>query len=216
MTKCIIIGAGEAKNTPSRLDGSEYIIAADAGYKICLDMGITPNLAIGDWDSLKEPSVSAKKITLPAEKNDTDTLFAIRTALDKGFEEIHLLCCTGGRLDHTFANLQCLLFLSKAGKIGFLYDGESVVTAITNGSLRFPEEAEGIISVFAADGTAGGVSETNLKYPLENAEIFTSFPIGVSNEFIGKSAIVEVKNGSLFIFFPRKYFPEILKNGGEL
>lgn len=208
--RCIIIGAGGGAS-PERSDirPDDFVIAADGGYTKCKSLGIIPDLAVGDWDSLGAAPSDCPAAVLPEEKDDTDTLAAIRTGLEKGCEEFHIYCGTGGkRFDHTVANMQCLVFLSKKNRKGYLYDENTVITAITNTSAEFPETAEGDISVFAADGTAQGVTETGLKYSLNNAAVTSDFPIGVSNAFTGQPAKITVTDGTLYIIFPRGEFPQ--------
>lgn len=202
MKKCVIIGAGSFFGGLPAINGEDFVIAADGGYDICKGLEIVPSLAVGDWDSLNVRPDGCPCADLPVEKNDTDTLASIRIGIERGFDEFHIFGGTGGRADHTLANMQSLVFLSKLGKKGFLYGEREIVTAVTDSAICFSENAKGDISVFAADGTAEGVYETGLKYFLEDAVVTSDFPIGVSNSFVGKRSRIEVKKGSLYIFFP--------------
>lgn len=207
--RCIIVGAGgSAPPGKSDILPDDFVIAADGGYLKCKELGIIPDLAVGDWDSLGAAPDDCPTAVLPEEKDDTDTLAAIRKGLDNGCEEFHIYFGTGGkRFDHTVANMQCLVYLSKQNRRGCLYDENTVITAITNTSVQFPETAKGDISVFAADGTARGVTETGLKYSLENAVVTSDFPIGVSNSFTGRPSKITVTDGTLYIILPRGEFP---------
>lgn len=208
--RCIIIGAG-AGASPQKSDirPDDFIIAADGGYTKCRELEILPDLSVGDWDSLGAAPIDCPTAALPTEKDDTDTLAAIKKGLDKGCEEFHIYFGTGGkRFDHTIANMQCLVFLSKQNRKGFLYCENSVITAVTNGSVKFPETAKGDISIFAADGAARGVTETGLKYSLKNADVTSDFPIGVSNSFTGSPSKITAEDGTLYIIFPRGEFPQ--------
>lgn len=210
MKKCVIIGAGSFFGGLPEIGAEDFVIAADGGYRHCTELGITPSLAVGDWDSLKARPDCCPCADLPVEKNDTDTLAAIRIGIERGFEEFHIFGGTGGRTDHTFANMQCLVFLAKQGKIGFLHGEREIITAIADRAVCFSGNADGDISVFSADGAAQGVFETGLKYSLDNAEVTSDFPIGVSNSFIGKDSRIEVRKGSLYIFFPVSAMGEIV------
>ncbi len=208
MKKCFIIAAGDRECYIPPIFENDYVIAADRGFELCKEMGIKPDLAVGDWDSLNRPPESCPVVNLPVEKDDTDTLAAIKIGLDKGYEEFHILFGAGGkRVDHTFANIQCLLYLSKRGKKGYLYFKESVITSVTNGFLRFLNSVHGDVAVFAADGTAHGVFEKGLKYYLDNADVSCDFPIGVSNSFTGQASEISVRDGSLYVVFPKEVFP---------
>lgn len=203
MRKCIIIGAGTLYGHMPEIAEGDYIIAADGGYKYCKMCGITPDLVMGDFDSLEEKPEDTPFKRLPVEKDDTDILAAIRFGLKEQYEEFHIIAGTGGkRIDHTIANMQCLTFLSNKGKKGFLYDEESIITAITNSTIAFPEDAAGTVSVFAAGDTAKGVTERGLKYFLDNADLTNDFPIGVSNSFKGAKSEISVGNGTLYVVFP--------------
>lgn len=207
MKKCVIFAGGTDFGVAPAISPDDLVIAADSGYLACKKRGITPDLAVGDWDSLGNSAVECQRVDLPVDKDDTDTLAAIRIGVERGFWEFHICCGTGGRLDHTIANMQCLVFLAKQGKRGFLYDDGSVVTAVTEGEIRFPAAARGGVGVFAADGTADGVDIKGLKYTVENAVLTADFPVGVSNSFIGQESVISVKKGTLFVVFPTDVFP---------
>ena len=117
----------------------------------------------------------------------------------------------GGRLDHTFANLQALLFLRDHGARGVLYGDGFAATAVTNGSITI--EGQGTLSVFSFAPTATGVYLRDVSYPLENAELTSSFPIGVSNEFIGKPATIGTENGTLLVMWQaeKEELPKIVE-----
>lgn len=213
MKRCFIIAAGDRECYAPPVSENDYVIAADRGFELCREIGIKPNLAVGDWDSLTCPPEGCPIVNLPVEKDDTDTLAAIKIGLEKGYEEFHILFGAGGkRIDHTLANIQCLLYLSKRGKKGYLYFKESVITAVTNGFCTFLNDVQGKpttgdLAIFAADGTAHGVYEKGLKYYLNNADVSCDFPIGVSNSFTGQASEISVKDGSLYVVFPKEVFP---------
>ena len=208
--RCLIIGAGgEGVLESSDIRPDDFVIAADGGYLKCRELGIIPDLAVGDWDSLGEAPTDCPAAVLPVEKDDTDTLAALRKGIEHGCKEFHIYFGMGGkRFDHTVANMQCLVFLSKKGFRGYLYGDGSAVTAITDSSVQFSQRARGDISVFAAEGTARGVNEKGLKYSLENADVTADFPIGVSNSFTGQPSEITVGDGTLYIIFPRGEFPQ--------
>ena len=207
MKKCVIFAGGTDFGVAPAISPEDLVIAADAGYLACKVRKLTPHVAVGDWDSLGDMVIDCERVDLPADKDDTDTLAAIRIGMERGFDEFHICCGTGGRIDHTLANMQCLILLAKQGKRGFLYDTGSVVTAVTDGEVRFAASAKGVVGVFAADGTAQGVDIKGLKYTLEDGVLTADFPVGVSNSFIGQESVVAVKKGTLFVVFPTNVFP---------
>ncbi len=201
---CYIVGAGEF-TTLYRIPAEEdYVIAADGGYRYLQQMGIYPDLVLGDFDSLLEKPQHDHLIELPAEKDDTDMLYAIKVGLEKGFKTFYLYGGMGGRFDHTVANLQSLAFLSQHGAAGFLFGKEDVTTVLSNPSVRFDSGAEGYISLFSFGEHCSGVCIRGLKYELENASLCHTFPIGTSNEFIQKESEIAVAQGTALLVFGQK------------
>ena len=114
MSRAVIFGGGVYDDKFPCLNGDDYIIAADAGYKVLEKNGIVPHITIGDFDSYgKIPDENA--VVLPVEKDVTDTHAAVNIALEKGFEKIVIYGGMGGRPDHTFANFTLVAFLSVKG-----------------------------------------------------------------------------------------------------
>ena len=201
MGRCFIFAAGTFYGLRTVPAADDLIIAADAGYRICRAQNLTPHLLLGDFDSMEAPADFPNLHRLPVEKDDTDTLAALRYGLAQGCTEFHIYGATGGRrLDHTLANLQSLLFLRRHGARGFLYDDDFLWTAIENESLTIHREVDwGLLSVFCLGDRAEGVDETGLQYPLSDATLTPDFPIGVSNHFIDSAATVTVRRGALAV-----------------
>ena len=197
--ECYIIGAGDFFGLREAPDDSDYVIAADAGFENC----IIPDLVLGDFDSLGKAPKHPNVLQLPVEKDDTDTMFALKLGLEKGYRRFYIYGGLGGkRPDHTIANMQALLFLLSHGARGWLFGENYVWTVIKNSSLRI--EGEGDVAVFCFDGKAEGVSIKGLKYELDDAEISSDFPLGVSNSFASREAEISVKNGTLLIMYDIK------------
>lgn len=198
MAVCYIFAALETKTLPYIPNKQDYVIAADKGLDNLKKIGIKPDVIIGDFDSLGFVPSGENIKRLPTEKDDTDVGFAVNYAFELGYKEFVIYGAIGGLLDHTVANLQLSAYISsKGGKSVFV--GDNVfVTSITNDTLKI-SNGKGRLSVFALSDRAEGVFLSGLKYPLENAVIENTFPIGVSNEFTDKSAKIAVKNGTLLI-----------------
>ncbi|MDE7184580.1 MAG: thiamine diphosphokinase [Lachnospiraceae bacterium] len=208
MKKCIIIGAGvcdtELLKKQLVLRDEDLCIAADGGLTYLLQIGITPDIVLGDMDSLNMQGVtgSFQVKKLPIEKDDTDMLAAIKEGLAAGYEQFELYGALGGRLDHTLANIQCLLYLLNRGARGTIVGNDVALMLIKDTKISFAadfSEKGRRISVFAFGGDADGVSERGLKYLLDAVTIKQEFPIGVSNEFTGEAAEVEVQRGMLLL-----------------
>lgn len=202
MKRCIIVGAGEFNEAAWNYGKEDYLIAADGGYDYLKQMGIIPDLLIGDMDSVAEEhsdkEIQVKK--LPVEKDDTDMLAAMKEGLALGYREFVLYGALGGeRIDHSFANVQCLLYLYNHGAKGILYGAHDRIELLCNDKMIYPASMKGIFSIFAFGGDAKGVTEQGFKYSLQDATVRMEFPIGISNEFIGQESMIEVKNGMLLV-----------------
>ena len=196
---CYIFGAGSFYGLDRRPRTGDFIIAADGGWLACRKTGITPDLLLGDFDSLSTQPDFPNILRVPVEKDDTDTMLAIRYGLEQGYETFHLYGGTGGRMDHTLANLQALGFLARHGARGYLYEEHMVFTALCNGSLTLPARAEGIFSLFCLGAEAQGVSIQGGQYPLDHGALSPFFPLGVSNHFQGRPVHIAVEDGCLIV-----------------
>ena len=201
MKRCFIFAAGTFYGLRERPAAGDLVIAADAGYLNCKKGGIVPDLLLGDFDSMEVPDGAEHLVRLPVEKDDTDTLAAIRVALERGCDTVYIYGGTGGkRLDHTLANLQTLLFLRRRGARGYLYDDDFVWTVIENESLTVEKTVEwGLLSAFCLGDRAEGIDETGFQYPLSDAVLTPEFPLGVSNHIMEPTATVRVRKGVLAV-----------------
>lgn len=203
MARCIIFGAAEFDSLLLPIQQDDYVIAADGGVSHCARMGLTPDAVLGDFDSLGYVPKDAK--VFPVEKDDTDVMLAIRHGLDAGCREFFIYGGMDGiRVDHTMANFQALAFLREENAHGFLIGRHQIAAAIANETLTFPKTAEGIISAFCLGEPATGISIRGLQYSLESGSLSASFPLGVSNHFVGEKAEISVENGCLLLIWDRK------------
>ena len=200
---CYLFGAGEVYGLTLPLLDVDYVIAVDGGYTFTKEHGIDANLVVGDFDSLGTPPAHEQVQVLPVQKDDTDMLAAIKLALQEKCTEFHIFGGTGGRVDHTLANIQCLAYLAKQGKKAYLYDEQYTITMLYNDTLLLPTKKRGNVSVFCYSEQAQGVWLEGLLYTLKNATLTNTFPIGVSNAFIGEEACVQVEDGMLLVCWQR-------------
>lgn len=203
MSICRIVGAGECCKIDFEKKSDELIIAADGGCAYLDKAGIVPDVIIGDFDSLGYVPKGNEVIILNPVKDITDMDAAVKEGIKRGFTEFHLYGACGGRIDHTLANVQLVASLSARNIRAFIHD-ESIITAVTNGKIKFDAEYKGYISVFSHSDKSEGLTIEGLKYTLENAAFSNNFPLGVSNEFIGKESSISVKNGTLIIIYSEK------------
>lgn len=220
-TRCIIFAAGTyywPEDTPPLPEGAltteddTLLIAADGGLDHMRRAGLRPAVIIGDFDSLPgDPPDDARVVRLPAEKDDTDLLAALKVGWQRGIREFHIYGGLGGRLDHTVANLQLAARLARQGGIGYLYGDGVVACAISDAELRFDaaRTCDGdVVSVLSHSDISRDVNESGLLYELSHATMSNDTVRGVSNELIGgSSATISVGEGVLTVTFPLRAAP---------
>lgn len=197
---CYIVGAsGENFENFTPVTG-DLVIASDGGYKQLIQKGYTPDVLIGDLDSLSDVEILCDLIRHPVIKDDTDTLLCVKYGMEKGYKNFVIYGGLGGaRISHSYANIQTLAFLTDAGCHGKLISENCEIFMIKDGKLSFDKEKSGHISVFSYTDISHGVCEKGLKYEIENANVKSNFPIGVSNSFVGTPSEVSVSDGTLLI-----------------
>ena len=201
MGVCYIVGAGDCPKLNIKKDIDDLIIAADGGYKYLEEYGIIPDVVIGDFDSLGIVPCGDNVIKLNPVKDITDMHAAVDIGIEKGYSEFHIYGACGGRIDHTLANIQLVAALASRKMKAFIHDGETVITAICNGSMSFSAEYKGYISVFAHSDECSGIYLKGLKYTLENGTLKNNFPLGVSNEFTGCRSEIVIGQGTAIVVY---------------
>lgn len=202
MQSCVIFCAAEFDRLLAPVEDS-YIIAADGGLRHLEKLGLIPNVIIGDFDSLEYVPQGAE--VYPVEKDDTDSMLAVKLGLQKGFRDFILYgTLDGPRLDHTVANYQLLKYLTEHGARGVLVGLAFCATVVENGEIHFGPNHAGDISVFCIGPEAKGVSIRGLFYELEKGTLSSGFPLGVSNHFTEKEASVSVEQGALLVLWRRE------------
>ena len=199
---CLIISGGDF--CPFTVPADAYVIACDRGYAYAQSCGVRPDLVLGDFDSYRgELALEIPLRKLPVEKDDTDTMSALRFALDRGSREITLVCALGGRLDHLLANLQAAVFAAKRGAALRILGADTEIQTLRAGTLRIPRREGWSLSVFAAEDHCRSVSISGAKYELHDAELTNDFPLGVSNEWAASDAEISLREGTLLIVLSR-------------
>lgn len=209
METCVIFCAGEFNTLLEPIRDTDLVMAADGGLRHLRKIGVDPDCVLGDFDSLGYVPQGAS--VFPVEKDDTDSMLAVRRGLEMGCRRFVLYGgMDGPRLDHTIANLQTLQFLADRGVQGFLVGLTHIAAVVKNGAIAFSEDAEGIISLFCMGADAQGVTIRGVQYELTDGCLSAGFPLGVSNHFVGEKSKISVKNGSLLVIYDRKNgFPEV-------
>lgn len=185
-----------------RPEEGDIIIAADSGYKNAKLLGVKPRILLGDFDSLEHGELEgaeAEIITVPAEKDFTDTQLAVSEALKRGARQIAIIGGLCGRLDHTLSNLAILEDLHSKGVRATIADGYNRVSYIKNDSAIILRSSYKYLSLIARSEKVKGVEIDGCKYPLKNALLTDKYQYAVSNEIVGNCAFVAVKKGALLI-----------------
>ena len=202
MNRCVIIGGADIADygrIRQSLRGSDFCIYCDSGLKHEEGIGMKPNLIVGDFDSHEQPETDVETIVLPCEKDDTDTVYAVREAVRRGFGDFLLIGVIGARFDHTFGNVSILLYLDSLGKTARIMDDYSEMEIVS----RKAAEVDGSFSFFSLlniSGTAKGITICGAKYPLEGGEIRSDYQYGISNEVLpGKTAVISLLEGCLLL-----------------
>ena len=198
------------RQTPNN-DAETLILCADGGYRLAKKEGIIPHVIIGDFDTFDGMDTDIPEaeqiIRVPVEKDDTDTMLCIKYGLEQGCDSFTIVGGLGGRLDHTFANLQSLAYLASSGKDAILKDEETCVMIKSSGvhKLHRGSTAEGgcrpyrRFSLFAWSPTVEGLSIRGAKYELENGKLENTFPLGVSNEFTKSDVELSFHSGMMLV-----------------
>lgn len=182
----------------SLLDKDSYILCADGGLEHCLKCGISPDVVIGDMDSYNGKVDDKILIKYPTEKDDTDTSLCIKHAIEKGYNEIDVFGAIGGRFDHSFANVQLLLYCKERGVNCRLCDKETVFV-VHNEMVKIPIEKGTTVSMFSLSVKSKNITLKGFKYPLERAKMSNDFPLGVSNISVSEEIEIAVEDGTLLV-----------------
>ena len=206
MSRCIIVGGADINNynyIRESLQSDDCVIFCGSGLKHLSALQVKPSLIVGDFDSHENPHLDTETIVLPCEKDDTDTVYAMKEAIKRGFDTFLLIGVVGGRLDHTLGNISMLLYLDSHGCKGTIIDDYSEMEIISSEPAYIEDKYE-FFSLLNITGCAKGITIQNAKYPLNDGEITCEYQYGVSNEVLpGKTAIVSVREGKLLLIKDR-------------
>lgn len=205
MRECAVFAGGVIEN-PGFIDKKEllescsFIICADGGYRYAEALGIIPDLFVGDFDSYSGELPGGIEVhkSVP-EKDDTDTLLAVREAIEAGYSEIRLYGALGARIDHAIANIQTMIFAHSRGCELKIIDEANEMFLQGAGERSYIRRDGWYFSLFAVGGNAHISSCRGVKYPIEDYQMTPEFPIGVSNEITADKAILRVDSGLVLV-----------------
>lgn len=202
MKRCVIVGGADINNygfIREKLCADDYVVFCDSGLKHLQHLHAKPSLIVGDFDSHDNPHLHTETIVLPREKDDTDTVYAVKEAIKRGFDDFLLIGVAGARLDHTLGNVSVLLYLDSLGKKGCIIDDYSEMEIVSERPVSICDKYS-FFSLLNITGCAKGITINGAKYPLADAEISCEYQYGISNEVLpGEKAVVSVKCGKLLL-----------------
>lgn len=204
--KRAVIFSGGAFEKPDwvMLPKDAMILCADSGLRHARVLGISPDWVLGDFDSSSEQPEGESVLRYPPEKDDTDTMLAVKQALSVGAEEIQIYGGLGGRFDHSIANVQTLRYLSEHGAVGSLCDAQNWMTVQPAGTVRqYPRRDGWYFSLLSLSDTCTGVTITGAKYCLQNGTLHANFPLGISNEIVAERAEISLQTGTLLVLYTK-------------
>ena len=207
MNRAVIVCGAKIKDyefVSSFFAEGDFFIYCDSGLihedRFLSKSDTKAGLIIGDFDSHQRPERDVEIIELPTVKDDTDSIYAIKEAIARGYKDILIVGAIGDRFDHSLVNAYALMLINDLGASGKIVDDYSEMTLVDNRISAEIEPEWRYFSLIAISGTASGVTIKNAKYNLDNATINPKFQYAISNEVAGdEPARVSVEEGALLL-----------------
>lgn len=180
---------------------NDIILCADGGYLAAQKLGLSPDMIIGDMDSIADGKIPDGYPTwrVSKEKDETDTFLCILKGLELGCTKFLIIGAIGGRFDHTLANLQLMAWgLDKGIEITCLSDKVEVMM-FSPGSYLLTGRPDIYLSLLAYTPEVTNLTTKGVQYPLNGAVITNRFPLGISNRITGDKAEISFTGGTLLI-----------------
>ncbi|MGI6359145.1 MAG: thiamine diphosphokinase [Bacillota bacterium] len=207
MARAVVFSNGEYSDlagVKARLQPGDWLVAADGAFAKVLSMDLVPDLMVGDFDSLppsylqQADQLGIRRLTLPAEKDHTDTDLALQEAIAAGFREILLVGAFGGRLDHALANLFILPPYVRQGVNIGLTDGRTDVYLVQD-QLTLRGSRDRLVSLLPLTEQVKGVTLTGFYYSLSNRTLRWGDSIGISNIPLQDEVSIQLADGILLV-----------------
>ena len=176
-----------------------FVIACDHGYDHAIALGINPDILIGDLDSIHADSVYIPLLKHPVRKDDSDTMLAVKYAIENGYDHIGILCALGGRIDHLFANIQSMAYAASYGCACEIFDDEAHLLTFTGGEILLPKKEGCVLSLFSLSDSCEHVSISGAKYDAEDITLKNTFPLGLSNAWETEEIRITMGRGIMLI-----------------
>ncbi len=202
MNRCVIVGGAGIERYDiirEQIDADDFMVYCDGGLDHMKGLMRDADLIVGDFDSHDNPHAKTETLVLPCEKDDTDSVFAVKECMRRGFKKFLLIGMIGQRLDHTLGNVYMLQMLDEKGCTGKILDDYGEMQLLSREPVQI-EEHWSYFSLLNITGTAEGITIKGAKYPLTNGRIDSSWQYGISNEVLpGACAQVSVAEGKLLL-----------------
>lgn len=210
---CLIISGGQFCQLPSDIS-YDYVIACDHGYNHAKKLNIIPDLIVGDFDSYDGDIDSVRNITIqkhPVMKDDSDTMLAIKYALEHGYTDIIIVCAMGGRFDHSIANVQSMAYVaSHGGKCTILAENDILQTITGPATITIPKISNYSLSLFSLSDKCDNLCIQGSSYDVDNVSLDNCFPLGLSNHIEAEQVQISIQSGILLII--QSYIPDSTLN----
>ena len=201
--KALIIANGTqpTKDLIQKHSDAQILIAADGGIYSADRYGMIPDYIVGDFDSADQNKLGSlhkktKLIHLEKEKDETDAMIAVDTAVDAGALHIVMLGALGLRTDHAFANLMLIKYAFNKGARLYLEDEYCDVSFATGETLIAGKPGQ-TVSVMPFGGSATVSSDDSLYYPMDRLFMLPENPVGISNVLKKESARLYIEGFAL-------------------
>ena len=202
-------------NFQYEINKDPIIICTDGGYNYAYENNLNVSYVIGDLDSISYPiKNNIEVIKYNPIKDYTDLDLALKkiielntTNYNNSIFDVKILGGIGGRLDHTFANIQLLSNYHECFNSLTINDGKNAAIVLSSNNSKtykinknefsFSKYKKLYFSIFSLTSKSSGINLSGSKYTLNNADLTSNFPLGVSNEFIDESISISFNDGTI-------------------
>lgn len=194
--KAVILGNGDILDYAGirqKIGDYDLLICADGGLRHAQNLGLVPDILLGDMDSVKSVPDGMQTKVFPVRKDETDGEIAVQYALSEGAEEIVMVGFSGCRLDHTLTNIYFLKMIADAGKSGVFLDDKNEIYCLTK-KVTLTGRAGDLVSIVPICDMAG-VTTDGLEYPLQGEAMYFGKSRGVSNVMTGDMCTITTESG---------------------
>jgi thiamine pyrophosphokinase len=207
--RIIIIANGDLTDPAKarrRIRPGDRVICADGGAHHAHAMGLTPDVVVGDLDSLDPglrtelEAAGARFEVHPTRKDETDLELALRFAIDEGADEIEVLAMLGGRLDQSMANLLLLARPEFASVWVQFTEGTQTVWAARGGQQTEIKGSNGdLLSLVPLTPLVTGVTLEGVEWPLHAATLQLGSTLTISNTLTAPIARLSLQEGLVLV-----------------